>query len=278
VELVTSLAPELGRVRADISQTEQVLMNLAINAREAMPQGGKLTIETAAVSLGEAYCRMHAGVNPGRYILLAVSDTGIGLEESAIAQMVEPFSAADEEGSGPGLGLAMISGFVKQCGGHISVLSEPGQGATFKIYIPEIEAGPATDLAGQDAQGPLAGWETILLAEDEDGVRSLAREVLQSHGYTVLDAGRCEAALELAKSHPGTIHLLVSDIVMPGMSGQQLAGELAALHPGVRTLFISGYAEDTVLRYGVLAPGTAILKKPFTGDALPARVRQVLDQ
>jgi CheY-like chemotaxis protein len=223
--------------------------------------------------LGEAYCRTHAGVNPGRYILLAVSDTGIGMDESAIAQLFEPFSPAGQEGHGPGLGLAMISGFVKQCDGHVSVLSEPGQGSTFKIFLPEIEAGPVPD-----TQGPLAGWETILLAEDEDGVRSLTRQVLQSHGYTVLDAGRCEAALELAKNHPGSIHLLVSDIVMPGMSGQQLAGELAALHPGVRTLFISGYAEDTVLRYGVLAPGTAILKKPFTGDALPARVRQVLDQ
>jgi CheY-like chemotaxis protein len=265
-------------VQADFGQLEQVLMNLAINARDAMPEGGKLTIETAGVSLSKAYCRKHAGVKPGRYILLAVKDTGSGMDEATKAQIFEPFFTTKEEGKGTGLGLSMVFNFIKQSGGHVSVLSKPGLGTTFKILIPEAEALSAPALSGINEQGLCSGWETILLVEDDDGVRALARKILQDQGYTVLDTNRGEAALALAKSHPSPIHVLVSDVVMPGMSGHRLAGDVETVQPGIKTLFISGYADDTVLRYGILSSETAFLQKPFTIEALPLKVRQVLDQ
>jgi PAS domain S-box-containing protein len=275
VELSTVLAPELGMVDADPGQLEQVLMNLAINARDAMPQGGKLSIETAGVTLGEAYCRKYPGVKPGRYILLAVSDTGYGLDEAAQARLFEPFINTREEGGEPALGLAMVFGFIKQSGGHIAILSEPGQGTTYKIHLPETEAPP--DTATGD-RGLPTGSETILLVEDDDNLRRLTRQILQGRGYTVLDADRGEAALAVAQQYPGPIHLLVSDVVMPGMNGHRLAGDVTALHPAIKTLFISGYADETLSRYGVLASQTGFLPKPFTIETLPVKVRQVLDQ
>jgi PAS domain S-box-containing protein len=277
VELVTNLEPNPGQVKADAGQLEQVLLNLAIHARDTMPQGGKLTIETAPVSLGEAYCRLHPEVKPGRYVLLAVSDTGEGLDEDAKARMLDPLFTGREEGQETGLGLAMVFSFVKQSGGHVSLLSDPGQGCSFKIHLPEAEAMPDPDAAA-GAQELASGSETILLVEDEEDLRKLIRQVLQSRGYTVLDTGRGDDALVVAQSHPGPIDLLVSDVVLPGMSGDRLAGDMVVLHPGIKTLFISGYADDTLERHGIRPSETALLHKPFSIETLPVKVRQVLDQ
>lgn len=274
VELVTRLAPDLGPVKADPGQLEQVLMNLAINARDAMPQGGRLTIETAAVTLGEAYARTHAGVKPGRYLLLAVSDTGDGLDEAAQARLLAPPFTAGEEGAEPGLGLAMVFGFIKQSGGHVAVASDPGRGCTFKIHLPEAEDAPAPPAADPVLS---AGTETILLVEDQEDLRRLARHILQSHGYSVLDTDRGDTALGLAQNHPGPIHLLVADVVLPGLGGGRLAAEVAARRPGIKTLFISGHTDDTVRQHGILPTDSAFLQKPFTVEALPLKVRQVLD-
>jgi len=278
VELVTRLSPDLGQVRADASQLEQALLNLAINARDAMPQGGKLTLETGSIELDEAYAHQHPGVKPGRHLILTVSDTGSGMDENTKTHIFEPFFTTKEQGKGTGLGLAMVFGFIKQSGGHVSVISEPGQGSTFKIYLPEVESAPSLADGGAAGQNASAGSETILLVEDEAGVRTLARLILQNRGYTVLAASRGDEALALAQTHPGAIDLLISDVVMPVMGGRELADKVAVLRPRIKTLFMSGYTDDTVMRHGILASETAFLHKPFTVEALPLKVRKVLDQ
>jgi PAS domain S-box-containing protein len=278
VDLVAVLDPALGRAKADLGQVEQVLMNLVVNARDAMPQGGKLTLETANAVLDQTYCRSHAEVKPGRYITLAVSDSGCGMDEQTRAHVFEPFFTTKEPGQGTGLGLAMVYGFIKQSGGHVSVYSELGVGSTFKIYLPEVEATPSSgELPASIAKMP-HGDETILLVEDEGGVRTLARQILQTCGYTVLEAAHGVEAIRLAEEHQGPVHLLVSDVVMPNMGGRRVAERVAALKPDVKVLYLSGYPDDAVIRHGVLTSQTAFLQKPFTPIMLAQKVREVLGE
>jgi len=277
IDLVTVLHPELGRVKADPGQIEQVIMNLVVNARDAMPQGGKLTIETANVVLDEDYVRRHVGVEAGSYVMLAVSDTGVGMDEDVQSHLFEPFFTTKETGKGTGLGLATTYGIIKQSNGHIWVYSEPGQGTTFKIYLPRVEESiePVTPVLALTES--LRGTEIILLVEDEDAVREPARRVLVQNGYTVLEARHGEEALRVCEQHEGTIHLMVTDVVMPEMSGRELAERLALLQPEMKVLYISGYTHNAIASHGVLEPGIAFLQKPFTPDALVCKVREVLD-
>ena len=279
VKLGTRLAPETGRVKADPGQLEQVLMNLAVNARDAMPHGGKLTLETSNVDLSEGYAADHYPARPGPYVMIAVTDTGTGMSEETQAHMFEPFFTTKEKGKGTGLGLATVYGIIKQSGGFIWVYSELGHGTTFKIYLPRV--GESADLAKGPAPSrtrAARGSETVLLAEDETPVRAVARQVLERHGYTVLEAPSAEAALDIAARYSGAIHLLLTDVIMPGLSGRELATRLAHLRPEARVIFMSGYTDDAVTRHGVLEPGLAYLQKPFTPDTLGQKVREVLDQ
>ena len=278
IELVTSLNPALGKVRADPAQIDQIIMNLAVNARDAMPQGGRLTIETTNVELDESYTSKHVTVQPGPYVMLAVSDTGIGMDKETQARIFEPFFTTKEKGKGTGLGLAMVYGIVKQSGGYIWAYSEPGQGTTFKIYLPRVEAGIREAEAERASPSASKGEETVLVVEDEGMLRELSCEFLQSGGYTVLEAGNGAEAIEISKRHQGPIHLLMTDVVMPGMSGRELAQRLPDHRPGMKVLYVSGYTDDTVLRNGLLEPGTAFLQKPFTRDSLVHKVRDVLDR
>jgi two-component system cell cycle sensor histidine kinase/response regulator CckA len=277
VELHTSPAPGLWLTRADATQVEQVILNLAVNARDAMPDGGKLTIETANVTLDEADAGGHLGTQPGEYVLLAVSDTGTGMNEEVKSHLFEPFYTTKELGRGTGLGLATVYGIVKQSGGDIRVYSEEGVGSTFKVYLPH--AGPAAPLATPAPVRPEmpAGQETILLVEDDEAVRSLARRVLSSRGYTLLETKDGQEALRLAAEYPGTIHLLLTDVVMPGMGGTTLAEQLARSRPGLKTLYMSGYTDNAIAHHGVLDPGVAFLQKPFGPMELARKVRAVLD-
>ena len=277
LELVTVPAPDLGRVKADPSQLEQVIVNLAVNARDAMPQGGTLTIETGNVELDEAYTRRHPGANAGRFVMLAVSDTGHGMDAAVKARIFEPFFTTKDPGKGTGLGLATVFGIVKQSGGSIGVYSEPGQGTTFKVYLPRVDE--AVDRTATAAAPTLGrGSETILLVEDDDEVRALTRETLDGHGYAVIPAGDPVEALRLAGSHSGPIHLLVTDVVLPQLSGRGLAERLAPEHRDLRVLYMSGYTDDAIVRHGMLEEGTAFLQKPFTPHTLLRKVREVLDR
>ena len=268
----------LGPVKADPGQIEQVILNLAINARDAMPRGGRLTIETANVELDETYTAGRAEVTPGPYVMLAVSDTGVGMDAATQARLFEPFFTTKEAGKGTGLGLATVYGIVKQSGGHIAVYSEPGRGSTFKIYLPCVEGAAAAAESVPVAAPPALGSETVLLVEDESDLRELAGEVLAARGYAVLQAGAPAEALQLAERHAGPIHLLVTDVVMPGMSGRELADRLLRAYPALRVLFMSGYTDTAIVHHAVLDPGTPFLHKPFTPDALARKVRDVLDQ
>jgi CheY-like chemotaxis protein len=278
IELVTLPAPDLGSVRADPGQIEQVLVNLAVNARDAMPEGGKLTIETQNVELDREYARRHVNVSPGRYVMIAISDTGVGMDEQTRDRAFEPFFTTKEQGRGTGLGLAMCYGIVNQHGGHIWVYSEPGHGTVFKIYLPRVDD-PARQLPPVAEAGDLPrGDETILLVEDEPAVRALAARVLRGQGYTVFEAGQGAEALAIARAQPrGTIDLLLTDVVMPAMSGKALADALQAELLGLKVLFISGYTDNAIVHHGRLDPGVAFLPKPFSPAALARRVREVLD-
>jgi PAS domain S-box-containing protein len=277
VELVTALSADLSAVRVDPASLEQVLVNLAVNSRDAMPLGGRLTIETANVELDSAYEATHAAIAPGRYIMLAVSDTGHGMDAATSARVFEPFFTTKEQGKGVGLGLATVYGIVKQNGGYIWVYSEPGHGTTFKVYLPPIES--ATEPRAIDAQEGRAkeqGWETVLLVEDEDAVRILAREVLRRQGYVVLEARHGLDALRVAERHADPIQLMVTDVVMPHMSGRDLAERLVLSRPNMKVLFISGYTDHAVM-HRELMPGSQFLQKPFTPAAFARKVRGVLD-
>jgi PAS domain S-box-containing protein len=276
VEFRTVLTAAPGAVLADPGQLEQVIMNLAVNSRDAMPQGGKLTIETAAADLDDSYNQTHVPVRPGGYMMLAVSDTGCGMDAETKAHLFEPFFTSKEKGKGTGLGLATVYGIVKQSGGYIWVYSEPGRGATFKIYLPRVEATPES-LAAKAAPVSLRGSETVLVVEDEEPVRRLIRKVLETRGYVVIAAGGGEEALHLANAHDGVIHLLVTDVVMPGMSGRDLVRYIVSVRPEMKVLYVSGYTDDAIVHHGVLQPGIAFLQKPFTPEALARKLREVLD-
>ena len=276
IELATTLAPDLGWVKADPGQIEQVIMNLAVNARDAMPNGGKLTIETANAELDDAYARQHPPVSAGAYVLLALSDTGIGMDEATRARLFEPFFTTKEKGRGTGLGLATVYGIVKQSAGHIGVYSEPGHGTAFKVYLPRVHEDPIASQPTVSAE--VRGTETIVVAEDAEGVRAVVQGVLRRNGYTVLPAPDGDTALDLVATHPEPIHLLITDVIMPGMSGRQLADRLRDLRPELKVLFVSGYTDDAIIRHGVLEPGIAFLQKPFTPESLSRKVREVLDQ
>src|SRR5438552_18615776 len=277
VELATVLDPALGRVKADPGQLEQVIVNLAVNARDAMLDGGKLTLETRNIDLDSSYTLEHSLVNPGPYVQLTVSDSGIGMDEETQAHAFEPFFTTKPRGQGTGLGLAMVYGTVQQSGGFIWVYSEPGRGATFKIYLPRVDAPVESAAPPAPVERPPRGSETVLLAEDEPAVRAIARQALERQGYTVLAAPSGADALALAAQHGATIHLLLTDVVMPGMSGRDLADRLTAQRPGIRVLYISGYTDNAIVRHGMLEPGLAYLQKPFRPDALVRKVREVLD-
>jgi PAS domain S-box-containing protein len=276
IELLYDLNTSLGKVKADPGQLEQVLLNLVVNARDAMPGGGKLTIQTANTDLDNEYAGQHVAVVPGPYVMLAVSDNGCGMDEATRAQIFEPFFTTKEQGKGTGLGLSTVYGIVKQSHGNIWVYSEVGQGTAFKIYLPRVEA-EAEPLRPAERVGSLArGTETILLVEDDGMVRGIARTILRQAGYTVLEAGDGESAVRTCRQHEGTIHMVLTDVVMPGMSGRAVADQLGELRPDLGVLFMSGYTEEAIVNHGVLHEGVNFLEKPFTPDTLTRKVREVL--
>ena len=277
VQLRLGLSPSAGNVRADAGQIQQVLMNLVVNARDAMPTGGKLLVETANTELTEQYAEAHQPVAPGAYVMLAVSDTGSGMDAETKARIFEPFFTTKEKGRGTGLGLSTVYGIVKQSGGYVWVYSEPGRGTTFKIYLPRVDE-PAEPLAPPQREArTLTGTEIILLAEDDEMLRPLSKGLLERLGYRVLEAENAIRALALADAHAGPIHLLVADVVMPGGSGRELARRLANSRPDTRVLYVSGYTDDAIVHHGMLEPGLNFLQKPFTPAALARKVRDVLD-
>ncbi len=277
VELEVVRAQALGQIRADPSNVEQVLMNLVVNARDAMPTGGTLTLETGNVDLDADYAREHVGSSAGAHVMLAVTDTGIGMDESTRAQIFEPFFTTKGPGKGTGLGLSTVFGITQQCGGSMWVHSELGQGTTFKVYFPREEAAATPQIAPFNP-ATLRGSETILLVEDQEQVRAVALGILKRSGYHVIVARDANEAVRLCERHPDTVHLLVTDVVMPQMSGAELASRLAETRPEMRVLCMSGYADDSIVRHGVLESGLPFLQKPFTPESLTRKVREVLSE
>jgi two-component system cell cycle sensor histidine kinase/response regulator CckA len=278
IELFTSLNPQLRHVRVDPVQMEQVLLNLVLNARDAMPTSGKLTIATSNVDLEEGARSKRAIVPAGNYVVLSVTDNGCGMDEETQSRIFEPFYTTKELGKGTGLGLASVYGIVKQSGGFIWVYSEPGQGTTIKVYLPRVD-NPATPLPFENSRPEARrGTETVLLVENAESLRTLAKELLKSSGYAVLDAENGKEALRIASAFAGTIHLLLTDVIMPGMGGKQLAQQVTSLRPATRVLFMSGYSNDGIVQSGILTSEAPLLEKPFTREILLRRVRQVLDE
>lgn len=270
------LEPALGRVRADRGSLEQVCLNLVVNARDAMPYGGKLTIETTNVELDEAFVREHLGTSPGPYVLMAVSDTGVGMDRATRARAFEPFFTTKEQGKGTGLGLSTVFGIVQQSGGGIWVYSEPAKGSTFKIFLPRVEA--ALEGARPSRQPrAVGGSETLLLMEDDERVRAVARRILERHGYRVLAPADVHDALRLGSQDDGQIALLITDVVMPGLSGAELASRMLQLIPALKVLYVSGYTDGSINLRGLVQEGASFLQKPFTSELLASKVRSVLD-
>jgi signal transduction histidine kinase/ActR/RegA family two-component response regulator len=276
IEIVAHFDPGLGSVVADPSQMNQVLMNMAINARDAMPGGGRIIIETSNTDLDEGYAAQHAGVAAGPYVLLSITDTGVGMTQDIAQHIFEPFFTTKDMGVGTGLGLSTVYGIVKQAGGWIWVYSEPGKGSTFKVYLPRAGGAPEPLPAPVSAAETLRGTETVLVVEDQPEVRRLTLAVLRSRGYRLLEAANGSEALSLCEGYSGPIHLLITDVVMPGMAGRELATRLLALRPSLKTLYTSGYTANAIAHEGVLDPGVAYLPKPFSPAQLAAKVREVL--
>jgi len=277
IEMVTAFSADTGTIKADPSQIEQVVMNLVVNARDAMPNGGRLTIETTNVELDEVYAGEHASVKAGNYVMLAVSDTGVGMDAETQLHIFEPFFTTKGGGRGTGLGLSTVYGIVKQSGGYIWVYSEPAKGSAFKVYLPRVEGATAVPAERKEKVAALPGTETILLVEDEVGVRELAEELLKQQGYDVLTAKDTDDAQNIATRRAGKIHLLLTDVVMPGMSGRELAKQITSRYPQTRVLYMSGYTDNVIATGGVLEGGMAFLQKPFTPRGMAAKVREVLD-
>jgi two-component system cell cycle sensor histidine kinase/response regulator CckA len=278
IEVDTSLARDLGPVRADPHQIEQVLMNLVVNARDAMPRGGRLTIETAPAELDAEYGHRHPPVEPGPYVMLAVSDTGHGMTPEIQARIFEPFFTTKGIGKGTGLGLGTVYGIVKQNGGHVWVYSEPGHGSTFKVYLPRVTGAAEPLVAPLEGTAVPRGRETVLLVEDDGALRRVAQELLEKLGYTVHGAANAADALEVAGRLDQPVHLLMTDVVLPGMGGRELAEQVVATRPGTKVLYASGYTNDAVVSYGVKIGEMAFLQKPFTSEDLARKVRDVLDK
>ena len=277
IEMKTVVTKELGTIKADPAQVEQVLMNLVVNARDAMPTGGKMVVETSNVDLDEIYASEHVSVQPGRYVMLAVSDVGVGMSPETVAHIFEPFFTTKGGTKGTGLGLATVYGIVKQSGGYIWVYSEPGQGSTFKVYFPrvdeEVEKGSRVAMDTSTKRGT----ETILLVEDDDAVRELTEVILVAQGYKVICADGPKRAEEITAERSQEIDLLLTDVIMPTMSGRELVRKLSARYPKMRILYMSGYTDNVIAEGGVLEEGLAFLQKPFTPRALAQKVREVLD-
>ena len=277
IDLLTKLKPDLGTVKADPGQLEQVLMNLSVNARDAMPKGGKLTIETDNVYMDEEYASRHFSISPGWHVMLAITDTGIGMDEQTQERIFEPFFTTKEVGKGTGLGLSTVYGIVKQSGGSIWVYSELGRGTTFKVYLPCVNRCAEEPESSIKRNQLSTGHETVLLVEDEEMVREMAKEILEESGYQVLEAKHGHEALLIAEQYLGHIHLMLSDVVMPQMSGRELAEQFAPLRREMKVLYMSGYTDDAIVHHGVLDEGMAFIEKPFTPTALARKVRETLN-
>ncbi|HET6977464.1 MAG TPA: PAS domain S-box protein [Pyrinomonadaceae bacterium] len=279
IRLATRLQTDLGSVKADPSQVEQIIVNLVVNARDAMPRGGRVTIETCNITLDDRIVLKHHSIKPGPYVMLAVSDTGSGMDQATQARIFEPFFTTKEVGKGTGLGLSTVYGIVKQSGGNIWVYSEPDLGTVFKVYLPRIDDAAISTIESASLETNVPrGSETILLVEDEDVVRGLTRKILMQAGYHVLDAKGGEEALRLCGAHAGPIDLLLTDVVMPEISGKEIADRLLALRPRIRVLFMSGYTDEAIVQHGVLDANVKFLQKPFTWVGLTRKVREVLNR
>jgi two-component system cell cycle sensor histidine kinase/response regulator CckA len=277
IELTFLAHGRIGRIKADPSQLEQVVMNLAVNARDAMPKGGKLTVETSDVELDEGYTAEHPEVIAGPYVLMAVTDDGVGIPAQDWSRIFDPFFTTKPKGVGTGLGLSTVLGIVRQSGGHIWVYSEPERGTAFKLYFPRHDLLEEVPVTQSTPPTPARGWETILLVEDDDQVRALARSVLARHGYNVLEAPSPGEAILVCEKYPAKIHLLLTDVVMPRMTGKELVERIGPERPQMKVLYMSGYTDDTIVHHGVLDAGIEFLQKPLTPDALLRRVREVLN-
>lgn len=277
VQIQSKLDPKIGRVKADPGQLEQVIMNLAINARDAMPNGGKLFLETSNIDADEAYVKQHSTVTPGPYVMLSVSDSGAGMDSSMLDRIFEPFFTTKERGKGTGLGLSTVYGIVKQSGGYIWVYSELGMGTVFKIYLPRTAESAAASVAPGIEARVARGCETVLVVEDQALLRKVVVSMLEQDGYKVLSAQDPQEGLELARAHKGAIDLLISDVIMPGMNGRAFAEQLNLTRPGTKVLFVSGYTENIVSHHGQLEVGSGFLQKPFTYELLGRKVREILD-
>jgi two-component system, cell cycle sensor histidine kinase and response regulator CckA len=276
IELMITLNSSAGNIKADPNHIEQAIVNLAVNARDAMPTGGRLTIETGTFHIDDTYVRTHMGVKPGDFVMIAVSDTGIGMDSATRQHIFEPFFTTKERGKGTGLGLATVYGMVKQSGGDIWVYSEPGTGTTFKLYFPKVDEPVAEATGNGPDKAKDIATETILLVEDEKAVRDLTCRILQKLGYQVLTAASGEAAIEIGRSYAGQVALLLTDVVMPNMSGRQVADALLLIRPDLKVLFLSGYTENTVVHHGVLDSAVDFLPKPFSREVLGQKIREIL--
>jgi CheY-like chemotaxis protein len=277
VQIVMDLQPDSGRVKADRTQLEQIVLNLALNARDAIEDAGTITISTAAMDVDESFSERHPAVPVGQYVAISVKDTGTGMDQETQSHLFEPFFTTKAKGSGTGLGLSTVYNIVKQSGGFVWAFSELGVGSTFTVYLPRVEAEAEASIPAGVVEEKRAS-ETVLLVDDAAPVRMIVRRFLEMQGYQVLQASNGPDALRVSREHEGTIHLMVTDVVMPRMSGRELAFQLASQRPEMKVLFISGHTEDAILHHGVLEKGMAFLAKPFTREALVSRVRRLLDE